>query len=65
MRRRCSFGAVWVPGLLGAAYLTCALGACLSGQDVDLGTDFDSAASVLESGRGTRWVRRPAGCFAG
>ena len=49
MRRRCSIGAVSAFGLLGAAYLTCALGACLSGEDVDLGSDFDGAARVLDA----------------
>jgi hypothetical protein len=50
MRRRCSVGAVLVLGLFAAAYLTCALGACLSGDVVDLGTDFDAERGVAASG---------------
>ena len=54
MRRRRSILVLSLPGLLGAGYFGCGLGACWSGEVVDLGADLDArvpdATSVPESG---------------
>jgi hypothetical protein len=54
MRRRRSILVLSLPGLLGAGYFACGLGACLSGEVVDLGADLyaraPDATRVPESG---------------